>query len=119
MKDVTMEEKRRSRRFQVSYFVRIFADGIDDVMGHIVDVSTTGMRILSDRSLVPDSDYVLFVDLEKVEGFGKDIAFNARCVWFSEDEDSGAYHNGMHLQDISEKEQVIIDRLIESLSKEG
>ena len=112
-----MEEQRRADRFQVSYFVRIFFDGINYVIGHIVDISATGMRILSDRPLVPDSDYLLYIDLKEFEDVGQDVAFNARCIWIRKDEDSGAYSSGMHLQNIGEKEQDIIDRLIESLNE--
>ena len=88
---------------------------MNDVMGHIVDISATGMRVLSDRSLDTDNDYLLYVDLSEVEGFGQDVAFNAKCVWVRQDEDSGAYYCGMQLQDIGVNEQEIINRLIESL----
>jgi len=114
-----MEEKRRANRFPVSYDVRVFVDGINDVIGRIVDFSATGMRIISDKFLVTGCDYLVYVDLEEIEGFGEDVAFNSRCVWSREDESSGGYSNGMHLQDVGEKEQDIIDRLIESLTKQG
>ena len=64
-KDIIMVNKRRHERFQISFLLRILDKDTDEAMGHVVDISISGMRVLTDRSVSQDRDYTLAIDLKK------------------------------------------------------
>lgn len=108
-----MQEQRRAVRYQISFYLRIFNKTTNEAIGHVVDMSATGMKILADRPVAVDTEYTLFVDLKTATNFKPEVMFSARCVWVREDPMSGAYNCGFHLVNVTEEQQDIINRLIE------
>ena len=116
-KDIIMVNKRRDKRFQISFFLRILDNNTDEVMGHVVNISVSGMRVLTDRPLCQDKDYTLAIDLTKDINFEQEALFTAKCAWIEQDLLSGAYNCGFQLQNVTEKGQVIILKLIEQFGE--
>lgn len=112
-KDIIMVNKRKYERFQISFFLRILDKDTDEAMGHVVDISVSGMRVLTDRPVSQDRDYTLAIDLTKDINFEQEVIFTAKCVWIEQDLSSGAYNCGFQLQNVTEKDQTIILKLIE------
>lgn len=86
-------------------------------MGHLVDISVSGMRILSDRPVTNGTEYSLYIDLRSVKEFGSEILLTAKCVWTEEDEFSGAYNCGFQFQNIGESETAIIQKIIDQFGQ--
>jgi len=112
-----MVNKRRDERHQISFFLRILDKDTDDAMGHVVDISVSGMRVLADRPVSHDRDYTLAIDLTKDINFEQEVIFTAKCVWIEQDLSSGAYNCGFQLQNVTEKDQTIILKLIEQFGE--
>jgi len=112
-----MVNRRKDKRLQVSFFLRILDKDTDEVMGHVVDISVSGMRVLTDRSVSQDKDYTLAIDLTKDINFEQEVIFTAKCVWIEQDLSSGAYNCGFQLQNVTEKDQTIILKLIEQFGE--
>ena len=112
-----MVNKRRDERHQISFFLRILDKDTDDAMGHVVDISASGMRVLADRPVSKDRDYTLAIDLAKDINFEQEVIFTAKCVWIEQDLSSGAYNCGFQLQNVTEKDQIIILKLIEQFGE--
>ena len=112
-----MVNKRRDERHQISFFLRILDKDTDDAMGHVVDISVSGMRVLTDRPVSKDRDYTLAIDLTKDINFEQEVIFTAKCVWIEQDLSSGAYNCGFQLQNVTEKDQIIILKLIEQFGE--
>ena len=112
-KDIIMVNKRKYERFQISFFLRILDKDTDKAMGHVVDISVSGMRVLTDRPVSQDRDYTLAIDLTKDINFEQEVIFTSKCVWIEQDLSSGAYNCGFQLQNVTEKDQAIILKLIE------
>ncbi len=116
-KDIIMVDKRRNERFQISFFLRILDKDTDETMGHVVDISVSGMRVLTDRPVSQDRDYTLAIDLTKDINLEQEVIFTAKCVWIKQDLSSGAYNCGFQLQNVTEKDQAIILKLIEQFGE--
>lgn len=112
-----MDEQRRAERFQISFFLKIFNRDSNEAMGHLLDISVSGMRVLSDRPVDKGTEYSLYIDLRSMKNFGCEVKLNALCVWTNEDPDSGAFNCGFQFQNISQNEVDIIQKIIEQFGK--
>ena len=110
-----MVEKRREERRHLSYYLRIYDRDSGDVLGHIVDITSIGARILSNGPLDTGTNtvYRLRIDLGSVMNFEQQVVFDARCVWQEKEFTSGAYNSGLEIVKISEKGREIIKMLVE------
>lgn len=113
----SMIENRRHKRYQVTFFMKIIKEGTGDVFGHIVDISSSGFRALTDRYVTTDENYTLKIDLPKEMEMGELLVLKAKCVWTREDEDSGAFYSGLQMIDITREEQEAISQLLVKLDE--
>ncbi|MBA7567458.1 hypothetical protein ES708_09170 [subsurface metagenome] len=84
----------------------------DKAIGHIVDITSAGLRIVSDTPVKKGLKYGLRLDLTKVMNFEQQVVFSAKCIWQKMDEESGAYISGFEIIEMADKDMKIIKQLI-------
>ena len=106
-------EQRSFSRHHLIYYLRVF-DGISSrVVGHIVDISSHGLMLITDEPITVQEQYRLRL---RSPGSGSDhdeLLFDARCRWCRQDENPEFYIAGFQIQDIPEKAAEFFRGLIE------
>ena len=108
-----MEEKRRLKRRHLIYYLRVFEKNADQPIGHMVDISTGGMMLISENPVKTDHVFELRMVLPvEIEG-SREIIFFAESKWCSEDENPDFYNTGFQLISPSPEHIKITEHLIQ------
>ena len=79
-----MQEKRRLKRWHLIYHLRIYDQQTDSLVGHVVDITTEGLRVVSEWPIPTGRDFQLWMDLPDNDSAGTTrIWFRARSLWCS------------------------------------
>jgi hypothetical protein len=108
-----MEEKRGLKRRHLIYYLRVFEKNADQPIGHMVDISTGGMMLISEKPIKTDHVFELRMVLPvEIEG-SREITFSAESKWCSEDENPDFYNTGFQLISPSKEHVKITEHLIQ------
>lgn len=108
-----MREKRNSRRIHLIYYLLVFNDETNQLVGHLVDIAPEGLKLMSKEPIKEDTDYRFRMLLpSEMEQKSKEITFNATCVWSRDKLYSDFYGSGFQFKDISPEDIEIIKDLI-------
>jgi len=108
-----MIERRRSRRRRLSCYPQVFDVETGESMGQVVDISTEGLRILSEFPMATDREYRLRLEPAGSDDSRRPVEFDAVCVWLEKEFSSGAYNGGFRITRISGGDREVVERLIE------
>jgi hypothetical protein len=91
-----MQNKRKLKRVHLIYYLRLFDNQTNDQVGHLVDITTEGIMMISAGNIT-----------------GRDeIEFQARSLWCRKDFNPDFYVAGFKIEKISAKELKTITALI-------
>ena len=107
-----MKEKRKLRRRHLVYYLRVFDRSTDQLFGHLVDVTTEGVMIMSDQPFEKDSVYQLRMALPEAINGSTQVLFEAKCIWSRDGIAPGQYDSGFELLTILPEHKREIERLI-------
>ena len=110
-----MEERRKHPRASISHFLRVTEDSTDIVLGYILDISRSGVRLLSDEKLVEGEVRTGRLDLSLIMNFEQRIVFDITPVWNTPGKD-GQTEYGCLYSGLDERNLTIIKQLIEQFS---
>lgn len=97
----TMKEKRQVERTYLAFYLRVFDGAGSKVMGHLVNISSNGLMLLSDFPIPVNEDYKLRMRLPSELVKNGEILFNAVSRWCQNDINPEFYLTGFQLHDIS------------------
>ncbi|MBN1531841.1 MAG: PilZ domain-containing protein [Spirochaetes bacterium] len=101
---------RSQHRMYLTFYLRVFEG--DTLRGFIVDISKSGMMLLSDSPLDEERDYRLSIKLPPCPGEGGTVRFSARCRWSRPDEgNSSFYLSGLEIRNMAGRRAAVIERL--------
>jgi hypothetical protein len=78
-------EERRLKRRQLIYYLEICDDETGESIGHLVDLTITGVKIISREKIEKDKDCRLRISLPPGYFKEKQLVVDARSMWSSED----------------------------------
>ena len=94
-------EKRQVERKYLVFYLRVF-DGLGSkVIGHLVNISSTGIMLLSDFPIPVNEEYKLRMRLPHELVDKGEIIFNAISRWCRKDTNPEFYVIGFQLYDMS------------------
>ena len=119
-----MEEKRKRPRWRTSFFFRNgreysrkYFNVIDrktgESIGHLVDLTPEGLRILSKSPIDRGAEFDLNIELPTAIKSQPNIAAKARCVWCEQDINPDFFNAGFEILSISPPYVEIIEILIQ------
>lgn len=111
-----LDERRREQRKHISYYLRIFDHDSGELIGHLIDFSNDGLRVLTEEPVETGMDFKLRLDLAAVMNFEQQLLFDAKSVWLEQDYSSNSYNCGFVIVKISNKTREIIEQLIAQLA---
>lgn len=105
---------RALERWQLVAALRVFDHENGLVVGHLFDLTTEGIRLISEQPFITNTEYQLDMRSDnttdaKVQTF----PFNAHSVWSKQDINPNFYDTGFQLIDVSSETKSYITHLIE------
>ena len=110
-------ERRNLDRIKLVYYLRVYDRDSGEFVGSIFDLSTRGMKLISEKLFAVNSCYTMIIHLPEGSILGESIAVDAQCRWrsngpenscetgfeFINKVDSGIYVIKTLLDDLQEK----------------
>jgi len=114
-----MVDRRRRERKDFSYYMRLIDNDTQDLVGHLMDISSGGFKLDSQKPIPPDKDFRLRMDLTSEMANKPYMVFVARSKWCEVDPlDPFIYNVGFQLISISPSDLEILKRIMEKYGKE-
>ena len=107
-------EKRVLKRVHLIYYLRIFDLDSGINIGHLVDITTQGIMMISEEKIPTDKAYSFSMKLPEIITGRAEINFRANCLWSKKDFNPDFYVSGFKIKEISPEEIKIITALINS-----
>jgi hypothetical protein len=109
-----MDERRTRKRVYMMFYSRIRDRHSGDLIGHLVDLTSSGMLVVSETPV--EVGQVLFMQMELPEDVSEKqfLKFDAQTAWCRRDVDPSFYDIGFQLVDISPEDNEIIKHFIET-----
>jgi len=113
-----MSERRRVDRKDFSYYMRLINNDTNDIVGHLVDISSGGFKLDSDAPIPINKDFRFRMDLTNEVANKPSMTFLARSKWCRVDPlDPFLYNVGFQLVNIAPGDIEIFNRMVETYGK--
>jgi hypothetical protein len=112
-----MNDRRNLKRRDFSYYMRVIDDNTQQMIGHLVDISTRGLKIDSQKPLTVGKDYHLRLELTAEVADKTAMVFTARCKWCRPDTLDPFLHNsGFEIVSMTPHDTMIFQRMVDKYS---
>jgi hypothetical protein len=113
-----MDDRRHLERKDFSYYMRLIDNDTQDLVGHLVDISSGGFKLDSQAPIPLNKDFRLRMDLTSEVADKPAMVFVARSKWCEVDPlDPFIYNVGFQLVNISPADLEIINRMMAKYGK--
>jgi hypothetical protein len=110
----TIQERRKFKRRSLSYYIPILDNNTQQVLGHLVDITSIGVMMDCKKNLPSGQDYSLRLNLPEEIAGKAFIEFLARCKWCRADKiQPFLYNAGFQIVSISSDDTEIIKKIAE------
>ncbi|MFO1372504.1 MAG: PilZ domain-containing protein [Candidatus Competibacteraceae bacterium] len=106
-------EKRKLKRWYLVLYLRVYKEETDELLGHIVDVSKDGMRLVSDKPIPLKQTFRLWVDVPRESASRQRIKLEAESLWCGKDVNPDFYDTGFRILNIGTQALLQLQLLIE------
>ncbi len=107
-----MVEKKRLKRRNLLYYLKVFDRDSNKQVGRMVDITIEGMMLISEKPFVAGYVFQCKMELPDEIGKGSEIFFNAKCAWCKKSDNPDIYDNGFQLLNVSQDDIEVIESLI-------
>ncbi|MBA1446054.1 MAG: PilZ domain-containing protein [Chromatiales bacterium] len=108
----TGDDRRQIKRRHLIYYLRVWETDYEQLLGHVVDISSEGLMLLSDQPIPKDKEFSLEIRLPGIEGKQQKIEFRAACRWSSNDINRSFYDSGFSFLNSAPEAIDIVQQLI-------
>ena len=109
-----MDDRRNLDRKDFSYYMRLVDNDTQELVGHLVDISSGGFKLDSQNEIPPNKDFRFRMDLTSEVASKPSLVFLARSIWCEVDPlDPLSYNVGFQLVNISPGDIEIFNRMME------
>lgn len=109
-----MPERRTMPRKKFDMYMRVLNDDTQEILGHMVEVSPTGLRLETTAPVPLNKDYYLRIEITPDLGAVPYIVFIARSKWCRIDDIlPNLYHVGFQIMEIVPEDREIFMRIIQ------
>ena len=109
-----MEERRSEDRRHLYYYSRVFDESTQAMAGRLVDISTAGMMLVSEKPINNKTHFSFRLILPKAIEGKKELHLEAQGRWSKRAVNPDLYDNGFELLNVTPKTAETIERLIQS-----
>ncbi len=114
-----MTERRRIQRRSISYYMRVIDAGENQMIGHLADITLTGLRMDSQKPIKVSKEFQLRLYTTSDVADKDFIEFGARAKWCNVDPvDPGVYDIGFEIIKISQHDTDIVKHIMDKYSSQ-
>jgi len=107
-----MSDKRRLRRNNLIYYLKVYNQKDGSLLGHLVDITSEGIMLVSEEPIATGVDFQLRLVLPR-DIFGEgNIDFSAKSLWSKPDSNPDFQDTGFHLIDMPLEKVLLIKKLV-------
>lgn len=110
-----MEEQTRIQRRHLIFYLEVYDDTTSVLLGHLVDLTTQGLKLVSKEPIPEGKTYTLRMSLPEDYFEEKILHFKATSRWCSNDVNPDFYDTGFLVEKLDRDTIDIINKLIHSL----
>lgn len=107
--------ERNQKRWQLVSYLRVFEYGTNELIGHLFDVTSEGIRLISEQPIATDKHYHLKMDLPGEADTVEPLLLTASCVWSKQDINPNFWDSGFQLLEVAHEAKLRIEQLIAEL----
>ncbi len=107
--------RRRQKRWQLVQYLRVRNKKSNEITGHLVDISTAGVMLISDQAIPPENVYKFSMEIPQVEQQVCVLHFDAKSLWTKPDINPYFHNSGFCLLDPQPETISSIEALISEL----
>ena len=117
MNEIKSLERRNLDRLKLFYYLRVYDRSTQELVGSVVDISTRGMKLISEKSFAIDSRHGFTILLPEGSIFGESITIDAQCRWCKEHKETASSEAGFEFIAKVESGIYVVKALIADLQK--
>ena len=110
-------KRRRQKRWQLVQYLRVKNKETDEIIGHLVDISTEGIMLISDQAINPENSYEFSMEIPHPEKQITSLHFVAKSLWSKPDINPYFHNSGFCLVDSQLETVSNIEALINELKQ--
>ncbi|WP_456440070.1 PilZ domain-containing protein [Caldithrix abyssi] len=108
-----MKEQRKLQRRHLIYYLRVFDNDTNEVIGHLINITPEGIMIMSEKPLETNKLYHLRMDLPADVFHKSIIEFEAESRWCKKDVNPEFYDTGFSIKNLAYEDGRLIEKLID------
>ena len=97
------KDMRKVERRHLVFYLRVFDGMSNRVLGHVVDISTKGVMLISDQPITVNEHHLLRMRLPSSIANKDELLFNATSKWCKQDINPDFYVTGFEIQEVGEE----------------
>ena len=107
-----MEQQRKLKRRHLIFFLNVYDMDTGNLIGHVVDITSEGVMLVSENKIPADKDFNLRVRIPGENGESKFLEFTARSLWSKNDVNPIFYDTGFKFIKVSIRDTLTIAETI-------
>jgi len=108
-----MYERRKVKRRHLIYYLRVFEQETNKLVGHLVDLTPDGVMLISEEQIELNKLFHLRMVLPSRVGGKEEWLFDAETRWCRKDINPDFYDTGFLLMNVAETDTEVIGNLIQ------
>lgn len=108
------QDQRKEKRQVIDFFLDVTRVSDGQFLGHLVDLTYSGMRLVSKDEIPRSANYDVKITLPG-EKEKKEIAFHAKCKWSKKEEEDYFNESGFEISGLSREHA---DQIIQVLNSQ-
>ena len=106
-------ESRIMKRRQLVYYLKLYDNESGELVGNVVDITTRGCKIISEKPLPEEKEMSLRLDLPEGLYSLKKIVMKGKTLWSRPDVNPEFYVTGFEVPRLGAEERKAVRQLIE------
>ena len=112
-------ENRTVERRRLVFYLRVFDQDSRQIIGHLTDISTAGIMLVSKRKIKKDTVYNARLILPKEVSGRTELQLKISCIWCRPDPIPEFHVAGFQFVEIDLEQKKLIDALTREFSREN
>ena len=92
--DWSPKDRREYERHSVAFYLRVINMENGCELGHLVDISVSGMKLVSNILVPVNTTFHVRLDIALGSDYQDEVQFETQCVWSQADDNPGQYESG-------------------------
>ena len=106
-------DKRRLKRNQLIYYLKVFDRDWGLLMGRLVDITVEGVMLFSERPIETNKEYMMKLELPATpDSPAREVKFDAEALWTKPDVNPDFWDTGFRFTKVSKSDIAEIEALV-------